>query len=39
VAKYVTPFASDAEMFEKLVGQERLDKLRAAETISEGYRA
>ena len=38
VAKYVTPFASDAEMFEKLLGQERLDKLHAAETISEGYR-
>lgn len=39
VAKYVTPFADDAEMFEKLVGRERLEKLRAAETISEGYRA
>jgi len=39
VAKYVTPFADDAEMFEKLVGKERLEKLRAAETISEGYRA
>jgi acyl CoA:acetate/3-ketoacid CoA transferase alpha subunit len=39
LAKYVTPFASDAEMFDKLIGTERLDKLRAAETISEGYRA
>jgi len=39
VAKYVTPFADDAEMFDKLIGQDRLDKLRAAETITEGYRA
>ena len=39
VEKYVTPFEDDAAMFEKLVGQERLEKLRAAETISDGYRA
>ena len=39
MAKYVTPFADDREMFDKLIGQERLDKLRAAETITEGYRA
>lgn len=39
VAKYVTPFADDAEMFDQLIGQDRLDKLRAAETITEGYRA
>lgn len=39
VAKYVTPFESDERMFEALVGRERLDKLRANETISDGYRA
>lgn len=39
VAKYVTPFEDDAAMFGKIVGAERLEKLRAAETISEGYRA
>ncbi|MEX2226403.1 MAG: CoA-transferase [Dehalococcoidia bacterium] len=39
VAKYVTPFADDGQMFEALVGQERLEKLRANETISDGYRA
>ncbi|MEX2246125.1 MAG: CoA-transferase [Dehalococcoidia bacterium] len=39
VEKYVTPFADDAEMFEKLIGQERLDRLRANETIHDGYRA
>jgi hypothetical protein len=38
-AKYITPFADDAEMFDKLVGAERLDKLRAAEVIHDGYRA
>lgn len=38
VEKYVTPFADDREMLEKLIGQERLDKLRAAETIKDGYR-
>jgi acyl CoA:acetate/3-ketoacid CoA transferase alpha subunit len=37
VAKYVTPFESDAQMFEQLIGQERLDRLRAAELIHEGY--
>jgi acyl CoA:acetate/3-ketoacid CoA transferase alpha subunit len=39
VEKYVTPFADDEAMFEKLVGHERLEKLRAAETITDGYRA
>lgn len=39
VEKYVTPFADDAEMFEKLIGQERLNKLRENETIKDGYRA
>lgn len=39
IDKYVTPFADDAAMFEQLVGSERLERLRANETISEGYRA
>ncbi len=39
IEKYVTPFADDAEMFERLVGSERLQKLRDNETISDGYRA
>jgi acyl CoA:acetate/3-ketoacid CoA transferase alpha subunit len=39
VEKYVTPFSDDREMLEKLIGQDRLEKLRANETISEGYRA
>jgi acyl CoA:acetate/3-ketoacid CoA transferase alpha subunit len=39
VEKYVTPFADDAAMFDALVGTERLEKLRAAEVITEGYRA
>jgi glutaconate CoA-transferase subunit A len=39
IEKYVTPFADDREMLDKLVGKERLDRLRAAESISEGYRA
>ena len=39
VEKYVTPFADDAEMFEKLVGAERLAKLRENEAIKDGYRA
>lgn len=39
IEKYVTPFADDREMLQKLIGDERLGKLRAAETISEGYRA
>ena len=33
IEKYVTPFADDREMFDKLIGRERLEKLRAAETI------
>jgi glutaconate CoA-transferase subunit A len=39
VAKYITPFADDRAMFDAIVGQERLDKLKANETISDGYRA
>lgn len=39
VEKYVTPYADDAEMLEKAVGRDRLEKLRANETITEGYRA
>lgn len=39
VKKYVAPFATDQEMLDGLVGRERLDRLRSAETISEGYRA
>jgi len=39
VAKYVTPFPDDQAMFDALVGKERLDRLRANETISDGYRA
>lgn len=39
IKKYITPFATDREMLDGLIGQERLDRLRAAETISEGYRA
>jgi acyl CoA:acetate/3-ketoacid CoA transferase alpha subunit len=39
VDKYVTPFETDREMLDKLIGPERLEKLRAAETISDGYRA
>lgn len=38
VAKYVTPFADDTAMFDGLIGRERLEKLRAAEVIHEGYR-
>jgi len=37
--KYITPFEDDQAMFNAIVGDERLAKLRAAETISEGYRA
>lgn len=39
VEKYVRSYADDAEMLEKAVGRERLEKLRANETITEGYRA
>jgi len=39
VEKYVAPFEDDAAMFEQAVGRERLEKLRANETITEGYRA
>ena len=39
IDKYVTPFADDREMLARLVGEERMAKLRSAETITEGYRA
>jgi NADH-quinone oxidoreductase subunit G len=39
IEKYVTPFPDDRAMLEKLIGTDRLERLRAAETISEGYRA
>lgn len=39
VEKYITPFEDDAAMFENLIGQERLDKLRTNDTITDGYRA
>ncbi len=38
VAKYVTPFPTDPEMYDELIGAERLQKLRAAEVITDGYR-
>jgi hypothetical protein len=39
IEKSVTPFPDDRAMLQKLIGDERLQRLRAAETISEGYRA
>lgn len=39
VEKYITPFADDTAMFDTAVGRERLERLRAAETIHEGYTA
>ena len=39
VAKYVTPFADDQAMFDGILGKERLEKLRANETIKDGYTA
>ncbi len=39
IEKYITPFANDQAMFDALIGLERLDKLRAAETIKDGYGA
>jgi len=39
VAKYVTPFEDDQQMFDSLIGQERLERLRANETIKDGYTA
>ena len=39
VAKYITPFADDVEMFAKLIGADRLEKLRANEPIHDGYQA
>jgi len=38
VEKYITPFKDDAAMFDQLIGRERLEKLRANETITDGYR-
>jgi acyl CoA:acetate/3-ketoacid CoA transferase alpha subunit len=37
VEKYIRPFADDQEMFDALIGAERLEKLRANETIKDGY--
>jgi acyl CoA:acetate/3-ketoacid CoA transferase alpha subunit len=39
VGKYVTPFADDRAMYDALIGEARLARLRANETIHEGYRA
>jgi acyl CoA:acetate/3-ketoacid CoA transferase alpha subunit len=39
IDKYIAPFAGDRQMFDKLIGEERLQKLRANETIKDGYRA
>jgi hypothetical protein len=39
VEKYVTPFADDQAMFDGIIGNERLEKLRANETIKDGYSA
>jgi acyl CoA:acetate/3-ketoacid CoA transferase alpha subunit len=39
IEKYVTPFDDDQQMFDKLIGSERLQKLRDNETIRDGYRA
>ena len=36
--KWISPFATDQEMLDKLVGEEKLSQLRANETITEGYR-
>lgn len=38
IEKWIAPFASDQEMLQKLVGDEKLSQLRANETITEGYR-
>ncbi len=38
VEKWIDPFANDGEMLAKLVGDEKLEQLRANETIREGYR-
>lgn len=37
--KWVYAFDSDARMLEELVGQQKLEQLRAAETVREGYGA
>jgi acyl CoA:acetate/3-ketoacid CoA transferase alpha subunit len=39
IEKWVAPFASDQEMLDKLVGEEKLAQLRVNESITEGYRA
>jgi acyl CoA:acetate/3-ketoacid CoA transferase alpha subunit len=38
VEKWITPFATDQEMLDKLGGEEKQSQLRANETITEGYR-
>jgi acyl CoA:acetate/3-ketoacid CoA transferase alpha subunit len=37
IEKWIAPFATDQEMLERLVGEEKLNQLRANETIKEGY--
>jgi hypothetical protein len=37
--KWVRPFDTFEEMLDKLVGQAKLDRMKAAETIKEGYSA
>jgi len=38
IEKWIAPFTSDREMLDKLVGEEKLQQLRANESITEGYR-
>jgi glutaconate CoA-transferase, subunit A len=38
IEKWISPFANDQEMLDELVGEERMNELRANETITEGYR-
>lgn len=39
IDKYIAPFEDDAAMFANLITEDRLQKLRANETIKDGYRA
>ena len=38
IEKWISPFATDQEMLDKLLGEEKLNELRAKEPITEGYR-
>jgi acyl CoA:acetate/3-ketoacid CoA transferase alpha subunit len=38
IDKYIAPFEDDQQMFDKLITEDRLQKLRANETIKDGYR-